>query len=145
MIAAMTGCMRHIRSIKTQLPDMYGASKGIGFQMDIDGAVGELALAKHLGVYWTGSSGEGPGPGDVGDYEVRTTTHAKGRLIVHKRDGDDLKFILARIDYPASTVSLVGWRLGRNAKDEKYWSDPSNSGRHAYFVDELEDMETLDA
>ena len=69
---------------------------------------------------------------DVADWQVRSTRGPTNRLIVHKTDHDDKRYILVRADLPRFV--LVGWILGRDAKRDEWWTDPTGKGRWAYFV-----------
>jgi len=55
LVAAVAGSYRRIRSISRGKKDRHGHSGRDVWSMDIEGALAEMALAKHLGVYWSGS------------------------------------------------------------------------------------------
>ena len=136
---AIVGAMRHIQGARRA--DFYGASQANAWQIDIEGALGEMAVAKAKGIYWSGDIGRTDTP-DVGKLQVRTTRRDNGRLILHKRDSDDEIFILATGEN--GTYNLKGWLLGYVGKRDEYWTDPVG-GRAAYFVPqaELNDMKNL--
>ena len=84
-------CLKNSRSGKS-LKDYeryWGApgAKGL-WGNSIEGALGEFAVAKYLGVYPTGI--EGFGSTDVGEhYEVRTRPHQSDLLFLKKKDKKD--------------------------------------------------------
>jgi hypothetical protein len=93
-----------------------------------------MVVAKALGTFWSGSTTfatrhEGDLPGGV---EVRTTTHAAGRLILHPTDPDDRRYILVVATLPIFDV--VGWCYGRDAKRPEHWADPTGNNRPAFFT-----------
>jgi hypothetical protein len=104
------------------------------------GAIGEQALAQHLGVFWSGTVGTVHASADVaGCYQVRATERASGRLIAHDDDNDLQPFILARVMLPE--VHLVGWLWGHEAKLAKFWR--ADVPHPAYFAWPVHDMATL--
>lgn len=112
------------------------------WMIDIEGALGEMAAAKGLGVYWSGVSkfrGE-----DAGRYEVKTTRWEKGRLLLPRGADDDKPYVLAVGQL--GTYDLVGWAFGRDVKQPQYWSEMKRgSGRCGFMMpqDHLRPMEDL--
>ena len=102
----------------------------------IEGALGELAVCKALGVHWTASVNTLKGEADIPPMlEVRTRCRdAAGEtppLIVRDNDLDDRAYLLVVGVCP--TYRIAGWILGRNAKRPEWTSDPNGWG-DAYFV-----------
>ena len=126
---AMVGVMRQIQNLKAGRTHAHGAAPDKGWQMHLEGALGEMALAKHLDVY-VGGTGVLRGP-DVGDCDVRTTAGADNRLILHPDDPDERVFWLLTGQNGKYTVR--GNILGAEGKQQKWWKDPVG-GRPAYFV-----------
>ncbi|WP_051324000.1 hypothetical protein [Candidatus Solirubrobacter pratensis] len=129
--AAYVGCQRHIESVAKGLPDRYGAEKG-GWNLHIEGAAGELAFAKCLNVYWSGSVntfGEG---GDVGQIQVRTRSRHDYELIIREKDRDDDVFVLVTGVSPEYVV--VGWTFGGIAKAHDEWRKTHGGRAAAWFV-----------
>ncbi len=108
---------------------------------NIEGAAGELAVAKHLGVFWSASINTFHLP-DVGDYQVRSMGHDHYGLVLRDDDADDQCFILAVGKAPRFRVP--GWIWGVEGKRDE-WKAAPNGGRVAFFVpqDVLHDMELL--
>lgn len=131
-IATLVASIRQAQNLSLGRRDAFGASfaPGDGLRLHLEGAAGELAVAKFLGRYWNGSLGQ-MRAGDVGQVQVRTTKHQNGCLILHPSDRDDDVFILAIGEAP--TLRLAGWIRGRDGKQEKFRRDPVG-GRAAFFV-----------
>jgi len=129
MQGAMAGCMRQVENIKIGRVDAHGAGIDMGWQLHIEGALGEMAVAKQQGLYW---AGKGAFRGDdAGCIQVRSTTHDKGRLILHREDADhDIFYLVTGI---CGKYMVRGWIIGHEGKQEKYWTDP-DTGRPAFFV-----------
>ena len=128
--AAAVGVQRQIQNIHQGARERYGAGNSQNWQIALEGALGEKALAKYLGIYWAGKGGVG-NP-DVGEHDVRTTAHPEGRLIVHPEDKDNRFIWLLTGVYGEYMVR--GGILAKDAKHKRWWSDPTGKGRHAYFI-----------
>jgi hypothetical protein len=71
-----------------ETPHRYGLDANAWSASREASAIGaEIALARALGIEWTGDANPGRA-GDVGPHEVRQTRYQSGRLLLH-RDGDD--------------------------------------------------------
>jgi hypothetical protein len=130
MAASQVGCRRVVSSLKKNLQDKYGAGDANAWQIGIDGACSEMAVAKRFNVYWNASVDTFKLP-DVGPLQVRSTRRSEGKLILHPEDSDDEVFILVTIYRDIYT--LRGWILGKDGKQDGFWDDPAG-GRPAFFV-----------
>lgn len=130
MQAAFVGIMRRVNALKSGWTDRYGSPKN-AWNSDIEGCCAEMVVAKSLGVFWQGFS-KAPRklPGDIGQWQVRSTWREKGRLIVHDEDNDAAVFVL--VVGSAPHYNIAGWMRAADAKN-KDWLD-SGDGRTAYFV-----------
>lgn len=129
-IAARVGLERQIASMRNSLRDKHGY-EGSGWNIHIEGAAGEMALAKMLDRYWDGSVGAFKKGGDVGKIQVRTRSQPDYDLIVRDDDADDSWFVLVLGRIPHFTV--VGYIKGADAKLPEFLQD--YGGRPpAYFV-----------
>lgn len=54
MLAAQAGVMRQVENLKRGRAAFYGAGNLNDWQYHVEGCLGEFALAKFLGVYWSG-------------------------------------------------------------------------------------------
>lgn len=139
MLGAVVGVMRRVSALKRSRSTAYGAGGDIvePWQVDIEGAIGELIVAKQLDRYWHALAANGDvrreWP-DVGtNIQVRSTTRLDGALIVHPSDADDHIFYLVRGCAPS--YQIVGWIAGRDAKQDCWWRDDVRVP--AYFVPEM--------
>lgn len=130
MIAALVGVMRCVKSKYKGYENKHGL-QGPGWNQDIQGACGELAVAKYLNVFWDGTMDSFTAGADVQGLQVRSTDR-DGRLIIRPTDPDDAVFILAR-GGPLEW-EIAGWILGRDGKQEEFCGDPTGNRPAAYFV-----------
>lgn len=109
------------------------------------GALGEMAVAEHLGLSDRVFSSAEPvwGSADLPhDVEVKTRSRHWHDLIVQKNERPEK--IIALVTIEQDDIRLQGWcRAGDVMKDE-YWDDPAG-GRAAFFVPKkvLQPAETL--
>jgi len=130
MQAATIGVMRSAVSIQKGYKHNYGAHDKDTWQISIEGALGECALAKHLDIYWRGM-GIVRGA-DVGDQDVRTAWRDNSHLIIHPDDPDNRKFwLLTGLN---GKYTVRGWIWAKDAKKQEYWKDMQGTNRPAYFV-----------
>lgn len=129
LLAAQAGIMRQVENLKKNRQPYYGAGSENDWQLHIEGCLGELAVAKFLGLYWSGK-GELRLP-DVGIYDVRTGSKPHHRLILHPEDPDDRQFWL--VTGANGHYTIRGWIFGRDGKQAQYWQDPTGQ-RPAYFI-----------
>lgn len=99
---------------------------------NILGAVGELAVARLTGRYWSPSVGTFKSVGDVGPLEVRTRRDPAHELIVRERDKLDRWYVLVVGEPPKMTV--VGAILGSTCLDHPEWRRDHGGHGPAYFV-----------
>src|SRR5690242_2973336 len=118
-LAAAVGLRRQISSMRDQREDKHGFS-GPGWTIHIEGACGELAVAKALGRYWNGSVDTFKAP-DLGcdvreaeSLQIRTRSNAYYDLIVRPDDADQDVYIL--VTGRAPEFEVHGWIRGREAK-----------------------------
>ena len=101
----------------------HGAAKtgsAEGRELDLVGAIGEIALAKATNLYWYPMVGYDPDVLDVGGLlDVRATRHKTGRLRIDPEDKDHVPYVLALVQEPY--VKLAGYLLGAEAKQERFW------------------------
>ena len=129
-IAAMIGVQRHVMNLKEDWKDFTNKPADRNWQNHVEGAAGEMAVAKAFGFYWSGSVGDRKAK-DVGGLQVRTRSRTDYDLILHDHDNDGDRFVL--VVGLAPRFSLVGWIYGHEGKKREYWKDPARE-RPAYFV-----------
>lgn len=125
---SLVGSMRQVENLKNGKRPTYGAGNSNDWQLHIEGALGEMAFAKFKDAYWSKGSIGDP---DVGDDQVRTGAKHTHNLILHPYDQDDARYYL--LTGVNGCYRIWGWILGKDGKNENYWSDPLN-GRPAFFV-----------
>lgn len=127
---------RQVSSIKKGGRDTVSKKDGWleEFTPHIIGCVGELAVAKALGVSWTGSVDTFRSVPDLeGGVQVRHRKNPTWDLIVRSNDKDHETFILSR-GMPPGAIEVVGWIKGSDAKREEWLKDVGNYGKPSYFV-----------
>ena len=130
--AASVGAARHIAALARGLRDKHGALADAAWQVHIEGACGELAAAKALGVEWTGTINTFKRGDDVpGGWQIRTRSRPEYELIVRPDDPDDALFLLVLGVAPHYDVK--GWISGREAKRTE-WSRSHGNRPAAFFV-----------
>ena len=135
--AAMVGVRRKVMSLNRK--DNTGVEKS-NWTNEIEGAMGECAVAKGLGIYWSPEVNVFKVP-DVGMLHVRQTNHERGRLIVRPDDPDGV-YVLVRGSL--GSYEIVGWKYSSECRQDKYLASP-NGRPAAWFVDDLEPIEALAA
>lgn len=101
-------------------------------KLDIEGAAGELAVAKAVNRYWHGSVNAPKSAPDVGtNIQVRATKHRNGSLIITKTDNDDQIYFLVIGEMP--NYDVVGYIKGSDGKQEQFVRAPANRPP-AFFV-----------
>ncbi len=101
----------------------YAGNQSFNVAVDVLGDLGEIAVARFLGVE-SRSPNDGPDyDGDLsnGD-EVRTTGWPHGHLIIHPEDPDDRVFWLVLADPPR--FEIAGWCLGADGKRPEFRRSP---------------------
>tara|TARA_E500000318_G_scaffold3404_1_gene3839 strand:+ start:4581 stop:5060 length:480 start_codon:yes stop_codon:yes gene_type:complete len=127
--AGQAGVMRQVENLKLNRKPYYGAGSSNDWQLHIEGCLGEMALAKHLKLYW---SGKGKFRDlDVGDFDVRTSQRDWGDLILHDKDDDEK--IFWSVAGKNGKYRINGWIKAKDGKKKEFWKDPAG-GRPAYFV-----------
>lgn len=130
--ASRVGCWRYISAVLDGREDAFGLEKGAnGWALHIEGACGELAVAKALNLFWDGSVNTFKQGGDVGDMQVRTRSEHHYELLVRPGDRDDDIFIL--VTGLAPRMRLRGWMFGGEAKQQQFLKTHGDR-KPAYFV-----------
>jgi len=129
VMAAMVGSRRQMSAIlKQSSPRFAEQYPGQLHDNHIRAAFAELAVAKHLNVYWGGHVDTYQTIPDVGEYEVRYST----RNDLKVKDNDKGK-VVSVTGQPPSMV-IAGWYEADKAKMEQFKKTFNNGGPPAYFV-----------
>lgn len=129
--AAMVGALRHIEATKRGLSNRFGADPDNGWTLNIEGAAGELAVARVLDRYWGMPVNTFRRGGDVGQLQVRTRSRHHYELIVRSADRDTDIFIL--VTGRAPWFRVHGFMVGADAK-RPAWMQRHAGRPAAYFV-----------
>lgn len=128
---AQVGILRHCANLDR--PDSYGFT-GDGWEIDITGALAEMAVAKYLNKYWS-SVVDDPWQldGDVDhQVQIRSSPRDDAHLLLHPKDKATDFFVLVTGRHRLFTI--VGWIGGAAGKQDCYWGDPKNTRRPAFWV-----------
>jgi hypothetical protein len=141
-MAALVGVARHWESWSKGHKTTFGLDPDASLvSLHIDGAMGEVAVAKALGRYWSAGVNIFKGP-DLGErVQVRTRSRHDYDLLVRPGDKSDHAYI--HVTGSAPVLRVWGWVWGHEAKQPEWLRE--HGGRDpAYFVpaDELRKMRT---
>lgn len=132
-LAIHVATMRQLESMRQGRCNRHGAvgaSVIASLSRHVQGAGGELAVARCLDRYYAGTVNGGKGE-DVGALQVRTRTEHDWDLIVRHDDCDDDRFVLVTGAMPAYVAR--GWIVGGDAKRSEWLGDHGGHGE-AFFV-----------
>jgi hypothetical protein len=111
--------LRNIRALSKGRLEPHGHPKERGsWDVTIEGASAEMAVAKALGRYWADSEALDY-DGDVGTIHVRSTDLDHGHLLLYPSDPDDGCFFLVSGRAPRFTIR--GWIIASDGKREEFW------------------------
>jgi hypothetical protein len=139
-MASHVGWLRQVQSVRNNLKNSAGFN-GAGWTEHCEGACGEYAVAKVLGIPWTGTVDTFKSD-DLPGIQVRTRSKHNYDLIVRKHDSDTAIWILVTGISP--NYKVHGWILGADAKKQQWLRE--YAGRpEAFFVptSELKPMSEL--
>lgn len=133
-LAAQVGMTRRIDDMQKGCVTKYGVKEKDKWANDPIGAIGEMAVAKMLGIYWSGAFEVGAL--DVGRVEVRTSCLGltSGHLLLHRDDSSKKIYVYVRMG-ASRVLAVVGWIYGHEGKQRKFWDDKVG-GRPCFFVPE---------
>lgn len=133
-MASHVGYMRQLSALWRNLADKHGCDVERRWDFHIEGACGECALAKALGVHWEGTINtfkDGNDVGGVDGFQVRTRSKHWHELIIRPDDRDDDWFVLLTGLCPVYEVR--GQCRGRDGKREE-WFKNHGEREPAWFV-----------
>lgn len=147
LTASQVGLMRHIQNLKLgrirERSDQRYNDKP-HWQVQIEGALGEYALSKALGLFWSGGVGDCRALDIGGCLEVRTTAKIPAVMYITLRDKDDGVYIL--LNGKNGNYRVKGWIYGGEGKDDRFRHPMgSRDGGELYVVPEkaLRSIDTL--
>ena len=132
LAGSLTGVMRQIKALLAGSADKHGADLGKGWQYHIEGALGEMAAARALGMYWDHAVGNYKAA-DLGeDVQVRTRSEHWHDLIVRPDDDSEHTYVL--VTGRAPSYSVVGYILGSKAQQPEWWKSVGTRDKESWFV-----------
>jgi hypothetical protein len=130
--------MRNVQSLKENWEPAAAVGLDNTWTPNIEGACGEKAVAKHLGVYWTEIVGDSKAD-DVAKYQVRTNISRRlNDLCLRPRDPpspirpQDRVYISVLSFLPEFVI--CGWILGSEGKQEQWLREGSPGRPPCYYV-----------
>jgi hypothetical protein len=130
-MAAAVGLRRQLAAMRDGRQDRHGLDPEQGWRVHIEGACGELAVAKFLGRYWDGSVDTFRSIPDLGQAEIRTRSKHSYELLIRK--DDDPTKVYIHVTGRAPHFRVRGWLRGWDAQREEWWQN--HGGReYAWFV-----------
>tara|TARA_R110000803_G_scaffold72533_2_gene136219 strand:- start:548 stop:1060 length:513 start_codon:yes stop_codon:yes gene_type:complete len=138
LLASHVGCMRNVQSLKMANEPEHPDEKE-WWNTNIIGALGELVIAKHFNLFWTGAVGDWKAR-DVYGLEVKTNQliyPRKNILMIKKKRAkpDAPYFLVAGSDF---NYRIFGWIHGSDIIKEERFSDPCGKNRPCYHMDATE-------
>jgi len=134
LMASHVGIMRRIDSLFKNYNDTVLDRKlhanNSEWAFDIDGACAELAVAKAMGVHWSGHIGSFKEP-DVSEIHVRSTSRKNGHLIIRDNDPEKYTYMLVITECP--NYIIVGGISGKKAKSLPK-KDADENGAGAWWI-----------
>jgi hypothetical protein len=130
-MAAGVGLRRQLAALRDRRQDRHGLDPEDGWRVHIEGACGELAVAKFLGRYWDGSVDTFRSIPDLGRAEIRTRSKHNYELLIRKDDDDSKVYI--HVTGRAPDFWVRGWLRGLDAQREEWWHNHGNR-EWAWFV-----------
>jgi hypothetical protein len=133
--AAQIGLDRVISSRCMGLEHRNGMDEADAYRNNIEGACGERAAAKYLGVYWDGSVDTFRSKADLlGNVEVKTRTEHWHDLIVRRWDAETPKLYI-HVTGLAPTYRIRGWLwLGSPDDCRDEWKQTHGGRPEAWFI-----------
>lgn len=129
-LAAEVGVTRRIVSMRDNRLNAAGYRGNEPWDVDILGAMGEVAVAKALCLYWSPSVNTFKLP-DVGDLHVRATRYGTGKLIVRPNDPDGTYLLVIAL---LPKFKIVGYCSAQYAKQDEFRSQPDSTRPSCWAV-----------
>lgn len=132
MVAAYIGSARNVQSTLGGAKPSAGMSMSNSWTANIEGAQGEMAVAKYLGRYWVPKVGDRYN-GDVGPYEVRTNGSRKHDDTCLRPDDFDDRVYIGVLSFMPE-FEIIGWIWGRDGMAERWLRDGERGRPKCFYV-----------
>lgn len=128
------GTRRQLDSVMAGGAETWQSRNGPSWTEHIEGALGELAVARLCDVYWDGAINVFGAP-DLPGVQIRTRRLHQYELIVRDKESaggrnDNTRYVL--VTGRAPVLHVRGWIWGHEAKQPEYRKAPG-SGEEAWF------------
>lgn len=123
MLGSFVGYSRQLSNVSRGRIDRAECPKEGAWDVHVQGALAELALAKIINCFWSGNFDQ-LNKADVGAIEVRSTPLEHGCLLLREKDSSEAVFVLC-VGRDANWRA-VGWLPGIEGKIRGYWREPNN-------------------
>lgn len=135
MTAGYVATARNVQAIMRKWKAGEGRDIGKVADNNFEGACGEVAVAKALGIYYEPIVGE-PDKPDVGPYEVRTNSSRRHDDLCLRPILDDKRKDRVFINVLAFTphFEIIGWIWGHEGMQQKWLRDGTPSMPKCFYV-----------
>lgn len=117
LLAADVGVMRNVQSMKLGRTPLFRAEDS--WTSNIEGAAGEMAVAKARDRFWSGAIGNITAD-DVGPYQVKTNATRKwDDLMLPERQAKPDKIYISVLSF-APRFIITGWIKGSDAMQKQF-------------------------
>lgn len=143
MMAVIAGAHKHLESKARGRKDNHGYDARDEWDVAIEGAMGEMAAGKALGLYWDGAVNKFTEGGDLGRLiQVRTTKRHTNGLLIRPGDPDEKPFV--HVSGKNGEYRVHGWAFGREAK-QACWIFKKPPRPDCFFMptEEVHDLASL--
>lgn len=130
-MAAHMGAMRRISNILERRRKLNHGLEADDWNLDLKGCMAEVAVARHLNMFWSGTLDDFNAMDVGGCVEVRSIWKRRSDcMLLHDTDRHkEAPVVLVWVDPPNFT--LLGWAPWWEGGLDKYWR---NTSRPCYFV-----------
>ena len=108
---------------------------------EVAGCLGELAIARWLDNFPFSTFADRK-DGDVGEFEVRATAYATGKLLLQKNDNPERKYLLVTLP-TVYTAYIHGWMWGYEGMVDEYYNTSMRNPCFAIQQQYLKDPRSL--
>jgi hypothetical protein len=129
--ATVRGCARQFYALLRGRRDKFPLHAS-GLRLHVDGAGAENAFAVWLGVDLPPlTDALDSKTGDVAGYQVRSTTHDRGCLIVYPHDPQGV-YVLVVGSLPR--FRICGWTTARDGRQPQFWRNDPGVGKASHWI-----------
>ena len=143
-LGAHVGIMRNVHRKRADMRNDTQRPERNAWTGEIEGAQAELAVAQHLGVFWSGTVGKPGAPHDVGTYQVRCNSSRRwDDTLLRPEDKPDRVYISVLSFMPE--FHIIGWVWGADGMREEWLHRGDPDRPPCYFVprDRIQLLKTL--